>query len=207
MRGLVVVTVLGLALLAGQVAESPARLTCHPTFTTPILRANLDRDSALEAVTVTNVTCAHEIAFGVEDRCGGQRRRYRLPGTGFRNERRIAEANRVPDGREFFYILRQPETRAPELGTAGLVHLVRPAPDACPRPRSVFLYRAADPPLPLPRGATLKGFDVELAELHSRSPGLEIRLVELLSGMSSEQRRITLFRYARQADRYVIYSP
>jgi hypothetical protein len=205
MRGLVVVCALLLAVLAGRAADSSARLGCHPTFTDPLLRANLDRDRAFEVVTVTNVSCAHEIAFGVEDHCRGQRKAYRLPGKGFRNERRVIEANRVSDGREFFYILREPENRAPDLGTAALLHLAQPATGACPVPRFLFRYRADAPPLPPPRGHTLTGFDVELVELSTRYRGLEIRLVEMFGGMGTEKRRVTFLRYSPRTDRYVIY--
>jgi hypothetical protein len=111
------------------------------------LRANLDRDRALEAVTITNVSCAHERAFGIQDACRGERQ-YQLPGSGFRHELRVAEANGRADGREFFYILRQPDTRAPELGTSALVHLVQRSPGTCGVPRLLFVYRSNEPPLP-----------------------------------------------------------
>ena len=207
MRGFVCAIGVCLALLAVDIADSPATSACHPTFTDPILRANLDEDRALEAVTRTNVSCAHEIAFGIDDQCRGQRNSFRMPGKGFRNERRVLDANRTPDGREFFYILREPEHRAPELGTAALVHLVRLAPDACPVPRLLFVYRADKPLLPPPRGHTLAGFDVEIAELSSRYRGAEIRLVEMFGGTATERRRVTLLRYSPRGDRYVIYRP
>jgi hypothetical protein len=43
-------------------------------------------------------------------------------------------------------------------------------------------------------------------QLTSRYAGLELRLVELFEGVGGEVRRITLFRYSRVADRYVVYS-
>jgi hypothetical protein len=189
---------------ATAVREAPAMRACHPSITETILRANLDRDRALEAVTTTNVSCAHERAFGIHDACHGERQ-YRLPGSGFRHELRVAEANGRADGREFFYILRQPETRAPELGTSALVHLVQRSPGTCGVPRLLFVYRSDDPPLPPPVGYTPTDFDVELLELSKRYRGLEVRLVELFGGRGPEMRRVTLLRYSRQGDRYVTY--
>ncbi len=206
MRGLLAALGVALALLAGEIGNAPAAPSCHPSFTDPLLRANLDRDPALEVVTGTNVSCAHEIAFGVTDECRGRRKEHRLPGRGLRNERKVVEANRLADGREFLYILRQPDSAAPELGTAALVHLARIAPGSCPVPRLLFWYQADRPPIPPPRGITLSAFDVEVMELNARYKGMEIRLVELFSGRSTVRRRITLLRYSRGTDRYVIYS-
>jgi hypothetical protein len=113
------------AAAVAQSIDAPARSTCHPTTTTPLLRANLDRDREVEEVTATNLSCAHEMAFGVQDECDGRPNHHRLRGSGFRNERRVFNANARADGDEFLYILRQPETRAPDLGTSALIHLVK----------------------------------------------------------------------------------
>jgi hypothetical protein len=192
--------------VAGPV-ESPARTACHPTVTSPVLRANLDGDRAREEVTITNVNCAHEYAYGVNDVCPHYRTHHWLPGTGFHDTRAVVDANGIGDGRELFYVLRRGPHRAPDLGTAALVRLVRVSPDRCPVPRSLFLYRTSEPLLPPPRGVGLSRFDVQLVELSSRYAGPEIRVRETFMRRGIEQQRTMLLRYSRLADHYVIYSP
>jgi hypothetical protein len=199
--------VLAAGIAAARAVDSPARASCHPTITTPLFRANLDRDRAREEVTATNVSCAHEYAYGVADQCAYHRQHHWLSGSGIQTERRIVQANGIADGREFFYVLRRSPARAPDLGTAAVVHLVRLSARRCPAPRHVFLYRAAEPLMPPPSGFELKDFDVALVELSFRYRGLEVRLTETFDREGAERRRVTLLRYSIRADRYVVYSP
>jgi hypothetical protein len=210
MRGLPIALWVAVAAFAVPGDDSRAAGACHPTITQPVLRANLDRDRAAEEITLTNMNCAHEYAYGINDACGSASHmtHHWLKGIGVQEARAVVEANRVADGREFFYVLHRADHRAPDLGSAGLVHLVRVTPDRCPLPRFLFLYRADEPLLPPPRGASLARFEVTLVELSSRYPGTEIRLVETFSrDGAGSRRRVTLLRYSRRADRYVIYSP
>ena len=207
MRGFLVASACFLATLAGGVGESPATSSCHPSIATTVARANLDRGRGREEVTATNVSCAHEYAYAIKDVCGYHATSHWLTGTGFLDERRVLDANSTRDGAELFYILRRGNHRAPDLGTAALVHLVRLAPDTCPVPRFVFLYRAAEPLLPPPPSSRLAGFDVTVVELRSRYRGREIRLTETFTRPRGEQKRTILLRYSPPADRYVVYSP
>ena len=197
----------GMAALAGGSAEAPATSACHPTITVPVVRANLDRDRAIEEVTLTNMNCAHEYTYGINDLCGARKTHHWLSGLGLQDSRSVVEANSVADGREFFYVVRRAAHRAPDLGVAGLVHLVRVTPDRCALPRFLFLYRADEPLLPAPAGARMDRFDVGLVELSSWYRGTEIRLTETFTRGPVKQRRTMLLRYSRRADRYVIYSP
>jgi hypothetical protein len=176
-------------------------------MTAPVLSANLDRDRSLEEVTATNVNCAHEIAYGINDVCPYDKKHHWLIGTGFQKKRQVLEANGVADGREFFYVLERAEHRAPDIGTAGLVHLVRLTSDRCPLPRFIFLYRADEPLLPPPPSYELARFEVAVVELSTRYRGREIRLTETFTRSGTEKRRVQLLRYSSRADRYVMYSP
>ena len=207
MRIAILALVLAAGVAATRVVDAPASADCHPTMTTPVLRANLDRDRGREEVTITNVSCAHEYAYGVADQCAHHRQHHWLAGTGIQKERRVVEANGVADGREFFYVLNRDPARAPDLGAAAVVHLVRLSTRRCPVPRHVFLYRATEPLLPPPPGFELSSFDVDLVELSTRFRGLEVRLTETFDRQGVARQRVILMRYSVRADRYVVYSP
>lgn len=192
---------------AVDVTSSPATTACHPTTTTTIRRGNLDTDRAREAITATNVSCAHDYSLQIIDECAYQRQSHWLRGSGRIAHDEIVEANDRDDGRELFYILRRADAHAPDIGTAGLVHLRRIRSTRCPTPRFLFLYRGDDPLLPPPRGFDLTSFDVNLVQLTTRYRGREIRLLETFTRAQTETRRTTLLRYSAIADRYVIYSP
>jgi hypothetical protein len=206
-RGLLLTAALVVVVVLGWIGDSSAINTCHPTMTTTALRANLDRDRTHEEITTTNVSCDHEYAYGVRDFCEHRWASHWLNGTGLLDSRRVLQANGVRDGMEFFYVLRRSDHRAPDLGTAALVHLVKLAPRKCASLRYLFRYQAAEPLLPPPGGSTLVRFDVALTELSSRYRGTEIRLIETFEHPSGDKRRTTLLRYSRLADRYVVYSP
>ena len=207
MRIAILALVLAAGVAATRVVDSPARADCHPTMTTPVLRANLDHDRGREEVTITNVSCAHEYAYGIADQCAYHRQHHVLAGTGVQKKRSVVEANGVADGREFFYVLNRDPARAPDLGTAAIVHLVRLSSRRCPAPRHVFLYRATEPLMPPPPGFELSSFEVDLVELSSRYRGLEVRLTETFDRQDVDRRRVMLLRYSARADRYVVYSP
>lgn len=194
------------ALLAGPTSDSTATSACHPNVTTPILRGNFDRDRAPEVVSATNVTCSHEYAYSIEDRCPHFTQQHWLSGRGFQDERRVTNANALTrDGREFFYIFRR--DHPPERGSAHLVRLVAVPPARCPRPRYLFRYESSEPLLPPPGAAELVTFNVDLVQLTARYQGSEIRLAETFKRGTERFTRTILLRYSRRADRYLVYSP
>jgi hypothetical protein len=194
------------ALLAGSVGDSAATTACHPNTTTPILRGNLDRDASREVITATNVTCSHEYAYSIDDRCLNVTNHHWLSGQGIQRERKLANVNgNARDGREFFYVFRR--ERPDDIGSAHLVHLVLMAPNRCPRPRYLFRYESSEPLLPPPRAAELTEFNVAPVQLSSRYKGLEIRLAETFKRGNERFTRTMLLRYSPRADRYVVYRP
>lgn len=207
MRGLFLVLIVGSWCLAGQISDSPATTRCHPPIPTTLRSGNLDTDTHREVVTATNVTCAHEYSFSIVDECVHQNQTHWLRGMGQIDSHQIVEANGRSDGRELFYVLRRDQGRAPDLGTAALVHLSRLHSLRCPKPRFLFLYQGEDPLIPPPRGLDLSAFEVSLVELTRRYRGREVRLVETFVRGQTERRRTTLLRYSAKADRYLIYSP
>lgn len=197
----------GSVVVAGQVSDSRGTTDCHPTTTTTIRRANLDSDSQREAVAATNVTCAHDYSLSIVDECEHRQQSHWLRGMGATRTVEIVEANSRNDGRELFYVLRRGKSRAPDLGTAAVVHLSAVHSRRCRMPRFLLIYQANDPAIPPPRGWDLSGFDAFVGELTRRYPGREIRLVETFIRGQAERRRTMLLRYSSKADRYVIYSP
>jgi hypothetical protein len=195
------------AALAGHTANSTATTECHPTSTMTIHRGNLDGDSAPETVTSTNVTCDHDYSLSIVDECQHVRKSHSLRGIGRRGRSEILEANHRNDGRELLYVLSREDAHAPDIGTAGLVHLRRLRSGGCPTPRFLFVYRGDDPLMPPPPGFDLTAFDVSVVQLTTRFRGSEIRLRETFARGQTEMRRMTLLRYSAPADRYVVYRP
>lgn len=192
MRIALILLALALTILAGRASDSPATSGCHPTMTDTILRANLDRDRALEAVEATNVSCGHAYALSVRDSCGGVTQTHRLRGAGQREEVRVEEANAQPDGRELFYALHGSIAKGIERSAVAVVHLAKPTRTACPQPRYLFLFRP---------DRKLRAFDARLADLDPRHRGRELRLREVYE----TNQRLRWFRYDRAAQTYVAY--
>jgi hypothetical protein len=206
-RTFILMSVLASLIVGGRVADSAGMPQCHPTVTRTIRTANLDTDRAREEIAATNVSCAHDYSLSVIDQCLDRRQSHWLRGMGRIERNEIVEANARSDGRELFYVLRRGPGRAPDLGTAALVHLSRLHSNRCPMPRFLFTYRGDDPLIPPPRGSDLAAFDVSIVELSRRYRGKEIRLVETFAVGAAETQRTTLLRYSAMADRYLIYSP
>lgn len=192
MRGLILALLVAVALCMGEIADSPAKTTCHPTFTDPILRANLDRDGELEVVNATNVSCAHDHALSIDDRCRAQTRHYALPGLGQRRQVVNVEANAQRDGKELFYVFRA-SSKGIQGGAAAVLHLAPRRQGACPTPKYLFLFRP---------GQEVRSFEAQLGEFSKRYPGREVWLREVLSS----QVRVRFFRYDPRVARYVAYA-
>jgi hypothetical protein len=192
MRGVFLALVFAVALCTGEIADSPARTTCHPTFTDPILRANLDRDGELEVVNATNVSCAHDYALSIDDRCREQTRHYPLPGRGRQRQVANVEANAKPDGRELFYAIRD-STKGIEGGGVAVLHLAPRRQGACPTPKYLFLFRP---------GQQVRSFEAQLGEFNRRYAGREVWLREVLPSRV----RVRFFRYDRRVARYIAYA-
>lgn len=191
MRGVILALVFAVALLTGEIADSPAKTTCHPTFTDPILRANLDRDGELEVVNATNVSCAHDYALSIDDRCRAQTRHYPLPGLGQRRQVVNAEANAQRDGQELFYVF-STSSKGIERGVAAVVHLAPRRQGACPTPKYLFLFRP---------GQEVRSFEAKLGEFNRRYAGREVWLREVLPS----EVRVRFFRYDHRVARYIAY--
>lgn len=207
MRALFTLGLVLAAALSIDATNSPARTNCHPTSTTTVRRGNLDTDRAREAVTATNVNCDHDYSLSIVDECPHVSKSHSLRGIGRIAQHEIIEANHRNDGRELFYVLSRDDAYAPDIGTAGVVHLRRLRSTGCPTPRFLFVYRGDDPLIPPPQGFDLTAFDVSVVQLTTRFRGSEIRLLEIFSRGQTQIRRATLLRYSAAADRYVIYSP
>jgi hypothetical protein len=197
MRGLAVVSALGLLALAGAAVDSPARTGCHPAGRGPpterIHSANLDRDAHLERVIQTVGGCPHQSVLALEDLCGRATRIHGVPGLGVLARLDVVEANGREDGQELLFGFRPRKPTAGYRGNAGLVHFARVAVGACPRPVYVLSHFLRPPP----RGAgSLTRFQL------LRSAPREVRLHELFRG---GRLRETRFRYIPGEDRYVVY--
>jgi len=192
MRGIILVVGLAVAFLAGESADAPAKATCHPTITQQILRANLDRDRELEIVNATNVSCAHDYALSIDDRCVAQNRRYPLPGLGRQRQVVNVEANAQPDGRELFYALRD-SSKGIEGGAVAVLHLASRRQGTCPTAKYLYLFRP---------GPKVRLFQAQLGEFSKRYPGREVWLREVLPGRV----RVRFFRYDRRLARYIVYA-
>jgi hypothetical protein len=205
------VGVLALALFwigaATHAADSDGTARCHPTITRTIRTGNLDTDRAREEIAATNVSCAHDYSLSVIDQCAYHRQSHWLRGSGAIAHDEVLEANERNDGRELFYVLRRGDAHAPDIGTAGLLHLRRIRSTRCPTPRFLFLYRGDEPLLPPPAGFDLTAFEIRVMQLSTRYLGKELRLRETFRRGQEETRRTTLLRYSARADRYVIYRP
>jgi hypothetical protein len=207
MRGIFTLGLLLAVGVAGHAANSSATTDCHPTMTSTIREGNLDSDRAREAITATNVTCAHDYSLAIVDECLHVRKSHSLRGMGRIAHHELIEANHRNDGRELFYVLRRADAHAPDIGTAGVVHLRRLRSTGCPTPRFLFVYRGDDPLVPPPQGFDLAAFDVSVVQLTTRFRGREIRLLETFTRGQTQKLRTTLLRYSAAADRYVIYRP
>lgn len=190
-----------LALLA-----APAALATHPSQYREV-RANLDRDRALERVAgAEDVSSDHRVwraSVRVIDRCHGRNRTHVVV-SGYE---RLESASPVQaDGRgpsEVIGVLFGLEAGT---GEARLVRLVGRA-GGCPAPRTLFRYVAARAQPPQP-GLQLTSFRVELHELKTSFPGRELTLSEEFQRppMLSSFMRVSQHRYVRRGDRYVVYA-
>jgi hypothetical protein len=164
-----------------------------------LARGSLDGDRAAETLAELEgpVDCAHSAFVArmeIHDTCGGRARTlnvsaaYRRP-----DERldagRIVEADGLRGRREAFFVVHG--TRG-DAGEAAVVHLVRPRRGDCPRPRFLLRYR------PAPGVAR---FDVELLDLSSHFPGLEVRVSEIVD----RDGVVRTYRFDRARGRYVEY--
>jgi hypothetical protein len=195
MRGLAVVSALGLLALAGPAAESPARTGCHPTGRTTerIHSANLDRDAHLERIIQTLGGCPHQSVLALEDLCGRTRRIHGLPGLGVVARLDVVEANGRQDGQELLFGLQPKKPIARYRGNAALVHFARVAVGACPRPVYVLSHFLRAPP---PGAGALRRFQL------LRSAPREMRVHE---SFARGRLRETRFRYLPGEGRYVVY--
>jgi hypothetical protein len=196
MRGLAVVSALGLLALAGPAVDSPARTQCHLPGGPPTERihsANLDRDAHLERIIQTIGGCPHQTVLALEDLCGRTRRIHGVPGLGVVARLDVVESNGRPDGQELLFGLQPRKPTARYRGNAGLVRFARVAVGACPRPVYVLSHFLRAPP----RGAgALTRFQV------LRSATREVRLHE---SFAAGRLRETRFRYLPREGRYVVY--
>jgi hypothetical protein len=187
-------------------AVVPAALATHPSQLRE-LKANLDRDRALERVVgVEDLSSDHRVwraSVRVVDRCRGRDRSHLVVG----GYQRLETASGVQaDGRgpsEAIGVLFGLEAGT---GEARLVRLIAAA-GSCPKLRALFRYvaAAAEPPLP---GLRLTRFRVEMRDLVTTYPGRELSLFEefQMPPMLSSVVRVTQHRYLRRGDRYVVYA-
>lgn len=186
---------------------APAALASHPSQHRE-LKANLDRDRALERIVADeDVSRDHSIwraSVRVVDRCRGRDRSY-LVLDGYQ---RLEIARPVQaDGRGSSEVLVLLRGSAAGAGGARIVRLT-PRSGRCPSLRTLFTYVAARAePGPVP-DLRLTWFTVELVELERRYGGRELRLTEefTMPPMLSAVRRETLYRYVRGRDTYVVYA-
>lgn len=188
------------------VAVVPAALATHPSQLREV-RANLDRDPALERiVAVEDVGSDHLVwraSVRIVDRCRGRSRTHQVV-AGFQ---RLGEAKtEQADGRGAKEVLGVVYNVSARDGIARLVRMVA-RPRGCPTLRTLFRYVAAESERPA-RGFELVQFTVDVVELDSRFAGRELRVTEQFQTppMLSSIHRETLHRYVRARDRFVVYA-
>ena len=199
MARLIILIVMFAALAVGASGPAPARTACHSVGPHTLASGNLDGDRALETLAEREgpVDCAHS-AFGatmlIRDRCRGRALNYAVSAAYRRPDERldqgsIVEADGLRGRREAFFVV---HGATGDVGEAAVLHLVRPRAGACPRPRDLFRYRPAE---------GVARFDVELLELSTRFPGLEVRVSEIVD----RDGVVRTYRFDRALGRYVPY--
>jgi hypothetical protein len=171
------------------------------------VRANLDRDRALERIVgVEEVSSDHAVwraSVRIVDRCGGRTRSHLVLDGYPRLETARAVHADARGPREVLALLRG---AAAGSGEARLVRLAGGG--RCPRVRPLFEYvaaRAERAPVPELR---LTWFTLELVELRRSFAGRELRLTEQfqIPEMLSSTLRETLYRYDGSSARYTAYA-
>ena len=185
---------------AGLSGPAPARPVCHAIGPRVLARGNVDVDRKLETLAELEgpVDCAHSgyiARMQIVDVCRGRMLTYGLSATYRRPEERIdqgtiIEADGLAGRREAFFVV---HGATGDSGEAAVVHLVARRRGACPRPRFLFHYRP---------GLGVHEFNVEIADLSGRFPGLEVRVTEH-TGVGGDDISVQLFRYDRARGKYV----
>jgi hypothetical protein len=187
------------AAAAGVSGEAPAGTACHPIGPHVLARGSLDADRATETLAELEgpVDCAHSAFVArmmIQDRCRGRVRSFNVSAAYRRPDEtidvgRIVEADGLRGRREAFFVV---HGATGDSGEAAVLHLVRPRAGACPRPRDLFRYRPAE---------GVVRFEVELLDLSTRSPGLEVRVSEIID----RDGLVKTYRFDRARGRYVEY--
>jgi hypothetical protein len=188
------------AFAAAVSGPAPARPACHPIGLHVLARGSLDADPEPETLAELDgpVDCAHSAfvaSMQIVDTCKGRRSTYAVSASYRRPDQRldrgtILEADGRRGRREAFFVA---HGATADSGEAAIVHLVAPRRGVCPGPRFLFRYR------PTPG---VDAFDVELAELSKRFPGLEVRVTEQIG----VDRFVRTYRFDRVRGRYVLFA-
>jgi hypothetical protein len=183
-----------LAALAAPGHAVQAAPACHPDRLSDT-RVNLDGDTQKERVTALDShDCAHTkfLAYvHIRDYCRGAWRTYDLQSEGdVLRQFRIANADGRTRRPEVFFVTQR---LAPVARGASAVVRLDDRRSGCARLRALFRYTPSDP--------AVQSFDVELKNVASQFPGLEVVVTEA----REVAQQVTRYRYDRARDRYVVY--
>ena len=193
-----------LAALAAAALAATA-LAAHPARRYE-LRANLDRDPAVERVGVDDFASADhrtmKASVTLVDNCEGRRQNYRLGADVSVGAVRVVNADGRPRPEVFLWL----GGIRPQTGTVKVVRLTGST-GRCPLPRSLLAYSGSRPPEPL-AGLTLVALTAAIDDYSSAHRGREVQIVEqwrALGDLPARTERRLEFRYDARSGRYVRY--